>query len=440
MSILPDTSLYEKWISNPNSEIRSDCSLIRDLVYLTEQLLQTPQNSDTTGLQSRIAFHCLSTAIQIGLRVLDNSTLSSDVKAKSEAYLINILFPRLEDLKKSLINGTLNEKEDLKEMQNMAVGVFKVAENQQMSGRANKDTVKSYTQCYTLIQCVKECDSNSEPRVFNEKLINISKEAKLRKAIIMRCLKEGKPIPAPDLGQTTSSQGSLSDMNSIDSELKQMLVNNPSGSIASLSTGLAPTRQISTSSRVSGDSFQSASISNTNFAQVSRTSTNESTNSSASSLQGSGLFPGTSSSSSSTFTAGVLSGIISNSLSSLQVSRSSSDESSNITGASASASKGFLGNVALADAHEYSKFVVTALKFEKNPNAGLHFAVLALNSIRQSSPLRVSHATKEVTDDAIQHACAAKEALAGGNKVMTQPEIAIKELLAVIHELSPGSI
>jgi len=414
MSLLPDAALLDLI----NSENRNDFSLLKDILTLAEQLLQGQRSSDTS--QGRIAFHCLSTSIQIGLKVLNSPTLSPEAKEKTQVYIVNVLFPRLEEVKTSLASGTLNEKQDLKEMQNMALVLFKGAEDQHIQGRANKETIKSYKQCSTLIQCVKECDANSEPRVFEERLINVSKEAKIRMISLIKCLKEGRPIPPLEPSSMSKKGEDGAEVDSINSELSQMLMSPPGST--SLSSGAAPNKSMPPRMISGGGGGGELSLplqisqQPGDFpVQASRGPNNEMANS----IGGSGAVSS-------------LAGV--NSTAS-QGPRVPSYEATNSTGASASASKGFIGNVAMADAHEYSKFVVTALKFERNAQVGLHFATLALNSICQGSLLHVPRATRAVTEEAVKHACAAVEALAGGNKVMTQPEIAIKELHAVIAEL-----
>ena len=416
MSLLPDARLLDLW---NNSDSRYDFLLLKDILNLAEQLLQGQRSSDTS--QGRVAFHCLSTAIQIGLKVLNSPTLSPESKEKTQTYIVNVLFPRLEEVKKSLASGTLNEKQDLKEMQNMALVLFKGAEDQHIQGRANKETIKSYKQCSTLIQCVKECDANSEPRVFEERLINVSKEAKIRMISLIKCLKEGRPIPPLEPSSMSKKGEDGAEVDSINSELSQMLMSLPGST--SLSSGAAPNismppRMISGGGGELSHPLQFSHQPGDFPVQVSRGPINEMANS----MGRSGAVSS-------------LSGVIPTASQGPSVP---SYEPTNSTGASASASKGFIGNVAMADAHEYSKFVVTALKFERNAQMGLHFVTLALNSIRQGSLLNVPRATRAVTDEAVKHACAAVEALAGGNKVMTQPENAIKELRAVIAELNSG--
>jgi len=417
-SLLPEFSLTELWNSIPESHIRSDTVLIKDIVLLAEQLLQGNRSNDSS--QNRITFHCLSTAIQVGLRVLNSPTLTSEVKDKTQLYVVNTLFPRLEEIKKSLVDGSLNEKQDLKEMQNMALVLFKGAEDQHIQGRANKETIKSYKQCSTLIQCVKECDANSEPRVFEEKLINVSKEAKIRMINVIKCLKEGRPIPPLEISSASGKGGDASEIDSINSEINRMMISSTSGANNNSSPLSIPPRQLSErgGERNSTSSFQVP------------TSFSDDGLMNSTGAAGIGLNPAFP-----PISGNISAAALSFAQSSFQVSRVSSNDSSISTGASASASKGFVGNVALADAHEYSKFVVTALKYERNAQVGLHFATLALNSIRQGSFLQVPHASRSISDKAVLHACAAVDALSGGNKVMTQPELAIKELFAVIAEL-----
>ena len=106
---------------------------------------------------------------------------------------------------------------------------------------------------------------------------------------------------------------------------------------------------------------------------------------------------------------------------------------------------GFKGEALLADAHEYCKFAVTALKKERNAAQGRHFAALALDMLQGESAPKLADAHRfafkkgvgALPEDhvSVGHALEAVDALSGGGKAGRQVDKAIAALQAVFASL-----
>ena len=137
---------------------------------------------------AKIAYYCRFAAVDMGIKAI--GAVPPAQQAAANAFLGDLL-GRVEGDKAALGVTADSMQSDLLQVRNFALKVFKSADDSDRAGLGSADTARSMVAVGNLLDVVRMLGT-AEP-----KMSEIAKYAKGRSVEILKAIKEGRPIPAP---------------------------------------------------------------------------------------------------------------------------------------------------------------------------------------------------------------------------------------------------